>query len=136
MDDDPPITRRRQRSERSSLIYDLPPRQAPRRTPPADDLFTTPPTENLSLGLPPGVVDTRPPGLRVIDIRDPQVHEGVLDTRPHGVQVVVDGPVSPFEATGPLDISEILAELAAEERFRPVLDRAVRGPGRSRPLMR
>ncbi|MBK6873653.1 MAG: D-alanyl-D-alanine carboxypeptidase family protein [Kineosporiaceae bacterium] len=49
--------------------------------------------------LPPGVVDTRPPGLRVIDIRDGvQLRDGVLDSRPHGLQVLVDTPPSPFEA--------------------------------------
>ncbi len=50
-----------------------------------------------SPGLPPGVVDTRPPGLRMVDIRDGvALQDGVLDTRPHGVALVVDNPPSPF----------------------------------------
>jgi len=114
--DDPPITRRRQRSERSGLIFDLPPRQPQRWQLPPDEIFSAPPTENLSLGLPPGVVDTRPPGPGVIDIRDGvQVREGVLDTRAHDVQVLIDSPVSPFEATGPLDLAEILAQIEVQE---------------------
>jgi hypothetical protein len=48
-------------------------------------------------GLPPGVVDTRPPGLRVIDIRDGvELRDGVLDTRSLDLQGLVDIPPSPF----------------------------------------
>lgn len=75
----PPVSRRRQRSA----------------APVEGSLFI--PQQLTSL--PPGVVDTRPPGLRVIDIRDGvQLRDGVLDTRPHGLQVLVDTPPSPFEA--------------------------------------
>lgn len=108
--DAPPMTRRR-RTERVA-------RSSSAVQPTADWIAlvrrAAPPPETSDLsgeallargavpGLPPGVVDTRPAGLRVIDIRDGvQLHDGVLDTRPHGIEVLIDTPPSPFAADAP-----------------------------------
>ncbi|MBL8931553.1 MAG: M15 family metallopeptidase [Kineosporiaceae bacterium] len=64
--------------------------------------------------MPPGVVDTRPPGLRTIDIRDGvQLRDGVLDTRPHGLQVLVDTPPSPFANPAPT-VADALERVPAQ----------------------
>ncbi len=108
--DTPPISRRR-RSELEHLEFEVTEAQASWTSLVGRPAFS-PETSDLSPqallargavpGLPPGVVDTRPAGLRVIDIRDGvQLHDGVLDTRPHGLEVVLDTPPSPFEADAP-----------------------------------
>ncbi len=62
--------------------------------------------------LPPGVVDTRPHGMRVIDLRDGvQMRDGVIDTRPNARAADADIPPSPFamdpvDAPAPVDAPE------------------------------
>ncbi len=129
--DAPPISRRR-RSELEHLEFDVSEAQVSWTSLVGRPAFS-PETSGLSPqallargavpGLPPGVVDTRPAGLRVIDIRDGvQLHDGVLDTRPHGLEVTLDTPPSPFEADAPWALPIDLTDDGATADVQRIVD--------------
>ncbi len=75
--------------------------------------------QTVAMGvLPPGVIDTRPAGVRVIDLRDGvQVRDGVLDTRPHGIASLVDTPPSPFDVDT-LEVRRVVSGAAPDAVVR------------------